>query len=66
MDEPTTSLDARAAATVIQAVKNVADTGRTMVCTIHQPSIDIIEAFDEVKYIIFKHFKSKIVSIVNP
>ena len=66
MDEPTTSLDARAAATVIQAVKNVDDTGRTMVRTIHQPSIDIIEAFDEVKYIIFEHFKSKIVSIVNP
>ncbi|KAM4107965.1 hypothetical protein ACB094_03G008200 [Castanea mollissima] len=48
MDEPTTGLDARAAATVIQAVKNVADTGRTIVCTIHQPSIDIFEAFDEL------------------
>ena len=66
MDEPTTGLDARVAATVIQAVKNVDDTGRTMVRTIHQPSIDIFEAFDEVKYIIFEHFKSKIVSIVKP
>nr|POF09749.1 pleiotropic drug resistance protein 3 [Quercus suber] len=47
MDERTTGLDARAAATVIQAVKNVADTGRTTFCTIHQPSIDIFEAFDE-------------------
>ena len=49
MDEPTTGLYARAAAIVIQAVKNVVDTGRTIVCTIHQPSIDIFEAFDEVK-----------------
>ena len=48
MDEPTTGLDARSAAIVMRAVKNVADTGRTIVCTIHQPSIDIFESFDEV------------------
>lgn len=48
MDEPTSGLDARAAAIVMRAVKNVADTGRTVVCTIHQPSINIFEAFDEV------------------
>uniref|UniRef100_A0A803KN58 ABC transporter domain-containing protein n=1 Tax=Chenopodium quinoa TaxID=63459 RepID=A0A803KN58_CHEQI len=48
MDEPTTGLDARAAAIVIRAVKNVVATGRTVVCTIHQPSIDIFEAFDEL------------------
>ncbi|KAJ4721526.1 Pleiotropic drug resistance ABC transporter [Melia azedarach] len=48
MDEPTSGLDSRAAAIVMRAVKNVADTGRTIVCTIHQPSIDIFEAFDEL------------------
>ncbi|RID62357.1 hypothetical protein BRARA_E01435 [Brassica rapa] len=48
MDEPTTGLDARAAAIVMRAVKNVAETGRTVVCTIHQPSIDIFETFDEL------------------
>ncbi|XP_041020225.1 pleiotropic drug resistance protein 3-like [Juglans microcarpa x Juglans regia] len=48
MDEPTTSLDARAAAIVMRAVKNVADMGRTIVCTIHQPCIDIFETFDEL------------------
>ncbi|PHT41424.1 hypothetical protein CQW23_20278 [Capsicum baccatum] len=48
MDEPTTGLDARSAAIVMRAVKNVAETGRTIVCTIHQPSIDIFEAFDEL------------------
>lgn len=48
MDEPTSGLDARAAAIVMRAVSNVVNTGRTVVCTIHQPSIDIFEAFDEV------------------
>ncbi|XP_038698803.1 pleiotropic drug resistance protein 3-like isoform X2 [Tripterygium wilfordii] len=48
MDEPTTGLDARAAAIVMRAVKNVVDTGRTVVCTIHQPSIDIFETFNEL------------------
>ncbi|XP_068660503.1 pleiotropic drug resistance protein 3-like [Aristolochia californica] len=48
MDEPTSGLDARAAAIVMRAVRNVVDTGRTVVCTIHQPSIDIFEAFDEL------------------
>ncbi|KAF5202221.1 Abc transporter g family member, partial [Thalictrum thalictroides] len=48
MDEPTSGLDARAAAIVMRAVRNVVNTGRTVVCTIHQPSIDIFEAFDEL------------------
>nr|KJB18680.1 hypothetical protein B456_003G064800 [Gossypium raimondii] len=48
MDEPTSGLDARAAAIVMRAVKNVVEMGRTVVCTIHQPSIDIFEAFDEL------------------
>ncbi|XP_024402862.1 ABC transporter G family member 31 isoform X2 [Physcomitrium patens] len=48
MDEPTSGLDARAAAIVMRAIRNTVDTGRTVVCTIHQPSIDIFEAFDEL------------------
>ncbi|KAM1031870.1 hypothetical protein ACFX2I_035514 [Malus domestica] len=48
MDEPTSGLDARAAAIVMRAVRNTVDTGRTVVCTIHQPSIDIFDAFDEL------------------
>lgn len=51
MDEPTSGLDARAAAIVMRTVRNTVDTGRTVVCTIHQPSIDIFEAFDEVSSI---------------
>lgn len=63
MDEPTSGLDARAAAIVMRTVRNTVDTGRTVVCTIHQPSIDIFEAFDEVLKITFntnmkKNFQS--------
>ncbi|PNX98846.1 pleiotropic drug resistance protein 1-like, partial [Trifolium pratense] len=48
MDEPTSGLDARAAAIVMRTVRNTVDTGRTVVCTIHQPSIDVFESFDEL------------------
>nr|DAD44607.1 TPA_asm: hypothetical protein HUJ06_002837 [Nelumbo nucifera] len=51
MDEPTSGLDARAAAIVMRTVRNTDGSlipSRTVVCTIHQPSIDIFEAFDEL------------------
>ncbi|KAJ6791594.1 pleiotropic drug resistance protein 3-like [Iris pallida] len=48
MDEPTSGLDARSAAIVMHAVKNTGESGRTVVCTIHQPSIDTFESFDEL------------------
>ncbi|XP_020553681.1 pleiotropic drug resistance protein 2-like [Sesamum indicum] len=48
MDEPTSGLDARAAAIVMRTVRNAVDTGRTIICTIHQPSIDTFESFDEL------------------
>ena len=34
-------LDARAAGIVMKSVKNTVRTGRTVVCTIHQPSLEI-------------------------
>ena len=43
MDEPTSGLDARAAAIVMRVVRNTVNTGRTVVCTIHQPSLDIFQ-----------------------
>lgn len=48
LDEPTTGLDARSAAQVMRVLRNVADTGRTVVCTIHQPSYDVFSAFDDL------------------
>ncbi|KAM3212819.1 hypothetical protein ACQJBY_065698 [Aegilops geniculata] len=69
MDEPTSGLDARAAAIVMRTVRNTVDTGRTVVCTIHQPSIDIFEAFDEVivytRKFIFMHVSKKIIAILT-
>lgn len=59
MDEPTSGLDARAAAIVMRTVRNTVDTGRTVVCTIHQPSIDIFESFDEVYRLYFARFLSQ-------
>ncbi|KAF6166988.1 hypothetical protein GIB67_030681 [Kingdonia uniflora] len=50
MDEPTSGLDARAAAIVMRTVRNIVNTGRTIVCTIHQPSTDIFESFDELLF----------------
>ena len=49
MDEPTTGLDTRATTIVMRTVRNTMGTGRTVVCTIHQPSNDIFESFDEVR-----------------
>jgi len=56
MDEPTSGLDARAASIVMRAVRNIVDTGRTIVCTIHQPSIHIFESFDEVNFNVCRKF----------
>ena len=48
LDEATSNLDVRAAGVVMRAVKNVAASGRTVVATIHQPSIEIFESFDRL------------------
>lgn len=58
MDEPTSGLDARAAAIVMRTVRNIVNTGRTIVCTIHQPSIDIFESFDEVIFLLTRAYAS--------
>jgi ABC-type multidrug transport system ATPase subunit/ABC-type multidrug transport system permease subunit len=47
-DEPTTGLDARAAAIVVRVMKRIAATGRTIVATIHQPSAEVFFSFDQL------------------
>ncbi|CAB9509295.1 Pleiotropic ABC efflux transporter of multiple drugs CDR1 [Seminavis robusta] len=46
LDEPTSGLDARAASIVMKGLKRIAETGRAVVATIHQPSIAIFNSFD--------------------
>ena len=45
LDEPTSGLDARAALLVMSALRRIANTGRTIVATIHQPSSTIFDMF---------------------
>uniref|UniRef100_A0AAV1TY87 ABC transporter domain-containing protein n=1 Tax=Peronospora matthiolae TaxID=2874970 RepID=A0AAV1TY87_9STRA len=48
LDEPTSGLDARSAKVIMDGVRKVANTRRTVVCTIHQPSSDVFYLFDHL------------------
>jgi len=48
LDEPTSGLDSIAANTVVDAIKAVTNTGRTIICTIHQPSSSLFNHFDSL------------------
>ncbi|VEU39363.1 unnamed protein product [Pseudo-nitzschia multistriata] len=48
LDEPTTGLDARSASLVVKLLRKIADQGRTICATIHQPSSAVFELFDDL------------------
>uniref|UniRef100_A0A0G4HZB8 ABC transporter domain-containing protein n=1 Tax=Chromera velia CCMP2878 TaxID=1169474 RepID=A0A0G4HZB8_9ALVE len=48
LDEPTTGLDSKNAADVVNEMKRLAGEGRTIVCSIHQPSFEILQTFDRL------------------
>ena len=48
IDEPTSGLDAFTAKHIMSTLKDIAKTGRTVICSIHQPRSDIFTMFDNV------------------
>jgi ABC-type multidrug transport system ATPase subunit len=45
-DEPTSGLDSFMAMSIVDAMRSMANQGKTIICTIHQPSSEIFEKFD--------------------
>ncbi len=48
LDEPTTGLDSTTALNVLELLKHLAENGRNIVSTIHQPSSEIFGQFDNL------------------
>ncbi|KAL1129139.1 hypothetical protein AAG570_013670 [Ranatra chinensis] len=53
LDEPTTGLDNVSAGSILRLLQHVAHQGRTVICTIHQPSAKHFRYFDRV-YVVGK------------
>jgi ABC-type multidrug transport system ATPase subunit len=47
-DELTTGLDSFNALLLVGMLKDMAAKGKTVVCTIHQPSSEVFEVFDQI------------------
>lgn len=48
LDEPTTGLDSASAFFVMQTLRQMAQTGKTVVSSVHQPSSDVFATFDDL------------------
>ena len=48
LDEPTSGLDSASAFFVVQALRNIARDGRTVISSIHQPSSEVFALFDDL------------------
>ncbi|KAK9922027.1 hypothetical protein M0R45_030510 [Rubus argutus] len=48
LDEPTSGLDSASSFFVIWALRNIANDGRIVICSIHQPSSDVFSLFNDL------------------
>lgn len=55
LDEPTTGLDSFTAQNVVEVLNALAIAGRTVICTIHQPSSEIFDIFDQIMLMAHGH-----------
>ncbi len=48
LDEPTSGLDSLAAWSIVRFLKKLANAGQSILCTIHQPSAELLSVFDRL------------------
>ncbi|KAG2155262.1 ABC-2 type transporter-domain-containing protein [Suillus bovinus] len=48
LDEPTSGLDSQSAWAIVNVLRELADHGQAILCTIHQPSAELFQVFDRL------------------
>ncbi|EON98418.1 putative abc drug exporter protein [Phaeoacremonium minimum UCRPA7] len=48
LDEPTSGLDSQSAFSIVRFLKKLCAAGQAIICTIHQPSSELIQQFDRI------------------